>query len=430
MAGTLARDARRLWTAEGITLAAMAIQGVIVARLLGPNRYGIAALVMSYPGVVLALLDAYSVQATVRYLARFSESGDVRRAAAVVHWGFAIDALVGFVALCFVAISSPWAESVIVKSPGVQLLLIVYSVGLILRSPANTSAATLIFLKRVRLLAVVRSSTGLARAMLVAALALWKGDVTTVVFAVAGGLALEGFVLLLAAYPEARRSFGRHSFADSWRALEGYRREIMRFILWSDIGSFFGAVVKQFDVLILGTVSGATQVGYYRLGRSIASLGGSIVGPLQSLIYPRLAVLIESGPRAELRSLLRKLMVRVALPLSLSALAAALLVPTIIRNVAGPAYDPAAFMTQLLVAGSAVWIFFFWVRPLVLAIGGVKFWALNFAVTAILAVVGFVLVAPSWGGSGMASVQLVVTAITTHLIAIYYLSRRRMLFST
>ena len=47
------------------------IQGVLIARWLGPESYGVAALVMSYPDLVYTFFDARSSDASVKYLGEF-----------------------------------------------------------------------------------------------------------------------------------------------------------------------------------------------------------------------------------------------------------------------------------------------------------------------------------------------------------------------
>ena len=76
------RNVGRLWAAQGVALAAGAIQGVLVARWLGPAAFGTAALVIAVPSVVATIFDARAADAGVRYLGEFAATGDLPRASA------------------------------------------------------------------------------------------------------------------------------------------------------------------------------------------------------------------------------------------------------------------------------------------------------------------------------------------------------------
>jgi len=60
------RNVGRLWAAQGVALAAGAIQGVLVARWLGPAEFGAAALVIAVPSVVATIFDARAADALAK----------------------------------------------------------------------------------------------------------------------------------------------------------------------------------------------------------------------------------------------------------------------------------------------------------------------------------------------------------------------------
>src|SRR5574342_174913 len=67
------------------------IQGILVARWLGPEQYGIAALVMNYPSLVYTFFDARSVEASVKYLNEFHAGGEPNRVLAMCKLGYVVD---------------------------------------------------------------------------------------------------------------------------------------------------------------------------------------------------------------------------------------------------------------------------------------------------------------------------------------------------
>jgi O-antigen/teichoic acid export membrane protein len=130
---------------------------------------------------------------------------------------------------------------------------------------------------------------------------------------------------------------------------------MVRFMVWTDLGAMLGAVTKHVDVLLLGWVAGAAEVGLYRLARSIASLPGYLVGPLQAAVYPRLASQwAESGWNATRTALRRH--ARFAAGLAAAGVVGIVALPLVVRGLAGDRYGAAAGTAQVLLVGTLVWV--------------------------------------------------------------------------
>jgi glycosyltransferase involved in cell wall biosynthesis len=106
------------------------VQGILVARWLGPELYGVAALVMTYPNFVYGLFDARSVGASVEILGRYHALGQrnemvvtVLRAVLIVGlvlagWQVANVKLAQFMACGVPVVSTDLDESFIVRETG------------------------------------------------------------------------------------------------------------------------------------------------------------------------------------------------------------------------------------------------------------------------------------------------------------------------
>src|SRR2546423_680299 len=64
-----------LTLANGFRALTILAQGILVARLLEPKLYGVASLVIAYPGVVLELFSARSSDVSVKYVGMFHARG-------------------------------------------------------------------------------------------------------------------------------------------------------------------------------------------------------------------------------------------------------------------------------------------------------------------------------------------------------------------
>ena len=85
------RDVGVLTIANGVAAVLSFMTAILVARWLGPELYGVAALLMSYPSVVYTLFDARSPEASVKYLSEFHARGERERVLAMCKLGYVVD---------------------------------------------------------------------------------------------------------------------------------------------------------------------------------------------------------------------------------------------------------------------------------------------------------------------------------------------------
>jgi O-antigen/teichoic acid export membrane protein len=400
-----ARDAGVLGASQAIAIAFAVVQGIIVARILGPRSYGIVALIAGIPALVYVFFDIRSVDAAVRYLGEFAGADRDAEALAFFKLTILADIVVSMVALAVVAGSSHWAAEHVARDRTVAGLLVAYALGIVCHSPAIGSSAVLMTVGRYRTLAGLTVVVSLVRAALIVGLVAGGLGVAGAVLGGAMAQATEGMLLLIAGSRISREVWGSGWMSADLAPLRPRYREILRFLFWSDLGSLLGLITKQLDIVVVGYFAGPTQAGYYRLAKSIGSLPGVVISPLQNVTYQRFARLRAAGVE-ELRTALRRVAMVVALPLAALTILVIPAVPVALRLVAGPRYAPATVAAQVFVALSAVWMLTLWLKPIALTLQEVRGWALAAGLTAMLSVAGFLLVTPAFGFEGTAWARL------------------------
>lgn len=348
------------------------VQGILVARLLGPQRYGIAGLIMNFPSLVFSFVDARSVDASVKYLAEFSVRGEAERAVAVCKLCYLLDMGIALLSFAIVAMSAGWAGERIVHSQDETYLMVVFAAAFLPRSLVGTSRAVLATLGRFSALAWVEGLTAILRTVAVLGLILTGSGVAGVVWGNGAALAFQGVLLGVIAYPSIKRAWGGSWVTASLRTLTGRYRDLLGFLFYNDLNVLLGVFLKQFDLTLVGYFRGPGEAGFYKLAKSLGGVFGYVQGPLQSVVYPRIA-------RArlgfeDLKGLVSHLTFKVGFPLAILALATIPFVPWITLFV-GKAYGPTVVAARIFVASSAVGLTFFWLRPLYLSSGGEKVWA-------------------------------------------------------
>jgi O-antigen/teichoic acid export membrane protein len=407
--GAFARHASVLAVSNALRAGLNIIQGILVARWLGPESYGAAALVLGYPAVIYAVFGAKSTDVSVKYLTEFHVTGDIRRALAVGRLVYSVDLFTASVSCLVVIVSAPWAARTIAHLPHLAPLLIIAAIALIPRGFVNTSWATLVCLDRYPLIGLIEFATTTVRVVVVLTLVFFTREVMGVVWGTAIESVLVGLVYAATAHALARRAWGGSWLQGAWNDLVGRRREVLRFLMYTNLNTLIALVPQQLDVLLLGYLRSPVDVGYYKLAKSVTGLRAIVSGPLQWVGYSQLARLWGAGDPQGFRRLVRHLAIGIGVPLGIPALLAVLIAPSLVVRIAGDRYAPARVAIQLLMLEGSFWLVLFWLRPVYLTSGRVSSWSMW---TAIHAAAFLVLAAPAilWDGfRGLAVVSLLLT---------------------
>lgn len=423
-ASVFARDVGWLSAAEAATVVLGLIRTVLAARWLGPQEFGAAALVVAYVMLLYTLFDPRSEEAVVRYLSAEVVAGRREAALAVPRVAYGADALVATVGLAIVVGTSSWVGEHLIETRRASTLLVVFGVAAMASAAETTSRSTLIALRSFPAAGGARVVGAVARTGATVALVAARGDAAGFVYGMAIGLFTESAIVGLMAHAVLKRRFGG-SWLSSRRSHLGEKfREMVRFMFYTDASSLAAVFVKEADVVILGAVSTPSVVGQYRLARSVTALVGGVTRPLQMAVYPRLATRASQPDGPALRADALRYALLLGLPLGVTVLLGTTLVPIVLPAVAGDAYRGAIGATQILLAGSAVVLALFWVRPVFLATGRVRYLLWSSIVATALTVAGYVLLGTLIGAEGVAlSRAAVAGAGGTVAAAIYYWRR-------
>jgi O-antigen/teichoic acid export membrane protein len=394
------------------------VQGIFVARWLGPELYGVAALVMSYPNLVYTFFDARSTDASVKFLTEFHARNERERVVAVCKLGYIVDCAIASLAVLVVVISARWAAQSFVNRAEAAWLIITYAAAFFPRALVGTSYSVLTILGRFDLIAWVETFTTIVKVALVLSLVVSGWQVSGVVWGNAIATLLAGLLYGVIGWVLIIRMWGASPFQGSWQALKGRQREILGFLGYSNLNALFGMIPKQLDVLLLGYFRSPTESGYYKLAKSLTVAVGYLVGPLQSVTYPEFARLSAMKDKQALRQKIRRLAFHLGVPLALVVLAGAALVPFVLPILVGNAYLPSVAVTQVLFVGSAVWLTCFWLRPVYFSLGSIKLWTVAMGTYAIAFIVLGLPLTIALGslGMGIAS-SLVVIIIHSVMVA-------------
>ena len=357
---------------------------------------------MSYPALLFSFLDARSSTATVKFLSQFSTKGQAHRALAMCKLGYGVDFAIACVTFLLVVLTARWAESRLVHASGTATLMLVYAFAFLPQALTGTSRAVLSVCGRFQTLSWMNLLITTVRVAAVLGLVLGGWGVAGVIWGNAVGMITSGFLFGGKTYPLIRRRWGTSWFSSDWRILRGQRMEILRFLFFMHLSELSGSLIKRVDILILGYFQGAQETGYYRLAKSLAAVIGYVVNPLQTVSYPKLALLSSPQRQVDMKRLVHRLALQVGAPMAGLSLISIAVVPLLISTMVGRAFLPAIPAAQALLAGSAVWLAFFWLRPTFMALGEVRVWWQLGLINVTVGLAGMIISSFLWGYLGLA----------------------------
>lgn len=378
---------------------------IILARLVGPDDFGIVAQAMVYINIVGLLLDQGFSSALIQ-----RKQIEPEMPGAIVSVNLVVGAAL---AALTIAIAPLWAS--FMRSPQLMLVLVALSSTLLIRAASITPRAMLIRSMDFRKIGIADIVSAMSGGALGVAVAVAGGSYWAVVVQIVS----TDVVLLLVLM----------AFGAGWRPNLHFRvlREIAAFSGRAfAAGLLISSVSRNIDNLLVGRFQGAQALAFYGLAYRLlllpVQLAGTTVG---NVLFPTFARLARDLPAlgAEMARATRAL---AALSLPAMALLAAA-APQLVAVIFGPPWHPAIPIVQVLaIAGALQAIYQPSTAPLALGLGRAKL-NLRYAwLTTVIATVGIVAGLP-FGPFGVA---LGYSAATVLLVPVEWLIRRHLLGMT
>ena len=375
---------------------------IMLARLVGPESFGIVAQAVVYIGIVGLLLDQGFSSALIQ---RGRVEADMP--GAVVSVNLAVGA--GLM-LMTVAVASAWAD--FMSTPELTLVLTLLAPSLLLRAASVTPRAMLMRQMRFRTIGIADVTAAFAGGALGVTVALLGASYWALVVQILATDVVLLFMLLLAGAgirPNMRLARLREIAGFSWRAFAA--------------GLLINSFSRNIDNLLVGKFQGPEALAYYGLAYRSLLLPVQLLSiTIGGVLFPMFSRLARDlgAVRFELSRATRSLTWLVLPPMALVAAAA----PQLVAVLFGPAWEPAVPIVQVLaLAGAAQAIYQPSTAPLVLGLGhaalNLRYALLTTAVTTIGIVAGV-----PFGPLGVAVGYACATAV---IMPVEWIIRRHLL---
>jgi len=417
-------NAGKLLSANAIAAVLGLIATVLTARVLGPQDYGVLALVLVYELTIGKLVTFNAWQAIIKFGSEALHAEDRPALRQLIKFGFALDVASAIVGTALaMALAGP-VIGLLGWDPSVRPLMVLYSM-LILFSLSGTPIGVLRLFDRFDLLSYTAVLGAVAR-------------LAGVAWCLATRQALYGFVLiylitgvigelyqLVASLGVLRKQEVTGIIHQPIRDIRSRFPGIVDYVWTTNVNSTIRMVSREADELIIAALMTPAALGLFKVAKQFSQVLPRLLDPLHQSIYPELARLWAADRRKAFISLVRRTTLLVGGVATVGWVGFILLGPRLIAWTVGAAYSHAyvTAVLYLLALVVALWAFAF--QPAMLAIGLPRNSFKSQTAATILYLVVLLPAVQSFGITGAALAYLLYYALWIALMT-YYL--RSLLF--
>jgi len=418
-----------LLSAKGASLPLQVAQSVLVARLLGVEGFGAIGVVMVYIATARRITSFRMDEVVVKFVTDALAVRDDRQlAAATVKIALLAELGSTLLAFALVWLSVPYAASWFLGDAAPMTLFYVASINIVIEAVLESTTGVLQVLNQYRAQAIADvAGRGASLLAVVVVFAMDGGPVAILVATLVGELVTSAILLWSALRALAER-LGRAWLRVPLATLSAAtKREIRAFAISTNLGAALSMIVKDSELLWLGYFTSPADAGLYKLAKSWISMVVLPAGPLVKSFYPEIAAAIVSRDHERTTQLLRKGTKIAALWIVPAGLGFLALSPIFVPRLYGDEYVPAIASFAILLVGIGLARRFFWLRPVVLALGRPEIALRITALHSVLKVVLVTLLVPIGGFLAMSAITAGLFALGVALAsyAVFPLLRER-----
>ena len=396
---------RRSATAAWIYAAvACGIAGSIVAaRVFGLDDFGVFMTALVVVGFFQTLLDLTVEESLTKYGFRYVTGQDWGRLRRLFRQAVLLKVVGGALATLLIVAFAPFADEIF-DTDGVQQALLAAALLPLVQSSENVGATALLLHSRYDLRSVYQAGSAALR--LIAIVIAAPLGVTQALVAIVVAQAISTVVISFVGAVALRR-FPSGPATELGEDVP----EIRRFVLQSSVATGVISLRTTLIPLILGVVSGTTQVGLFRIATTPQTGLAAASSPARLVLLTEQTRDWEKGARSSVLAGVRSyskwaggIMV-VAVPVFFVAM------PWLIRIVFGSEYDGAVHAARVILIAAAIHFALGWTKSLPVTIGRPRLRIVTHGLETIVAIPLVALLGAEWGATGAAVGVLVSTVV-------------------
>ena len=358
-----------LFSSNSATIILGMVQGIIAARLLGVDRFGlVSATVIPFVSTVSRLTSFRMSELVVKYMGQYLAEDRRTEAAAVAKGAALTDILASVIGYLLLVLLAPLASSYLAKDPLRTSLFLLYGSVLLGNATFETATGVLQAANRFRVIALVSFGQSVITAALIVAAFITGGGIIEVLMAYLLGKVFAGLLLSWIAYTQLSRTFGTDWWRTPLRSIPNWR-PLARFAVSTNLSGTVNLITRDSETLFISFLRSPTEAGYYKIALAVINLVMMPIQPFIGTTYAEIAKTIGSRDWPQTSNLLKRVSTLAGAWTLLAGGGLAVLGGWFISLLYGPEYAPAYPAVLILLAGYGFANLLFWNRPLLLALG-------------------------------------------------------------
>ena len=396
---------RRSATAAWIYAAvAFGIAGTIVAaRVLGVDEFGVFATALVVVGFFQALLDLTVEESLTKYGFRYVAGQDWGRLRRLFRQALLLKLAGGTLATIFLIALAPLADELF-GSDGVEQALLAAALLPLVQSSENVAATVLLLHSRYDLRGVYQAGSAALRLLAIVIAAPYGVTEALVAIVVAQGVATVAISIVGLI---ALRRFPAGPSRELGEDVPGIRS----FVIESSIATGVISLRTTLVPVVLGIVSGTTQVGLFRIAQTPQTGFAAASSPARLMLMTEQTRDWEKGERTRILSGIRRYtrwaaaLMLVAVPVFFVAM------PWLVDLVFGSDYDDAVTAARIVLVAAAIHFAIGWTKTLPVTIGRPRLRIVTHGLETLVAIPLVAVLGAEWGATGAAVAVLVSTLV-------------------
>ena len=408
-----------MFSSSTISVAMVAVQAILAARLLGADQLGLITLVITINTTVNQLFSFRMGEYVIRFYGKAKAEKDQGQIISVIKTSALIESITSICAFLFIYFLSTWLAKVWIKNFDlIQASHLIRFFGFVILANLTTETANgiLRITNRFKIQAVLQLlQTVVSFSMITLAFFLNWGFFEVLLAYFAGKLVI-GTGPTIMALKAMNEDYGRRWFLTKSNSRISLK-DTLRFAVSTNLSATTKLLASESEPLWLGYFIDESAVGLFKVAMSVVNLLTIPITPLIQTAFPDITHTVVAKKWAQLRKLLKQI----------TLLAAAWTIPAGILMIVtgkwlvwlyGPDF-PSSYLTfVILLFGFAVTNIFFWNRTLMLSFGKANIPLYVLAGGAILKMGLAFIVIPRFGINGEAALLSAYFIVTTLLLVL------------
>ena len=282
-------------TGNFVNLGVMLISVAIAARGLGPEKWGSMVIVLALASTIERLIRFESWQPLIKFAAEEENEADPVRMARLYGYGLLLDITTATLsAILLISISAIFA-------PVPLDVASIYALAMLFRVVGAPGAALRLD-GRFREVAYSQILSNILRAILAVSCLLMGAGVIGFILAWTVAEVFNSLLFLWLGYKALKRQNIPSPLSVSLRGLRKDFPDFLSFAWTVNLSTTLRTLTHEADELLVGALAGHGAVGMYNLAKRVAKLGQQIGIQVQTVLYPELARMWQSGNYGTFRS--------------------------------------------------------------------------------------------------------------------------------